>query len=63
MLRTVLSVDESRPSAFRFVVRPKVGDKIGFWQKDALSHALVTALRHEAGPDGSGMLVVSARSI
>lgn len=63
MLTTMLAVDGGSPSAFRFVVSPKVGDRIGFWRKNALSHATVTGMRHEAGPDGGGRLLVNARSL
>jgi hypothetical protein len=62
MLRTMLSVDDRSPAAFGFVVLPKVGDRIGLWAKNNLTHATVVGMRRETGPDGSGLLLVSARS-
>ncbi len=63
MLRTMLSVDNGRPSAFPFLVCPKIGDRIGLWRKDAPAHATIVGLRREAGPDGAGLILVSAQSI
>ena len=62
MLRTMLSVDDSSPCAFPFVVPPKVGDRVGFW-RNGPSHATIVGVRREAAPDGSGLLLVCARSI
>ena len=62
MLRTMLSVDDRSPAAFGFAKLPKVGDRIGFWAKNNLLHATVIGLRRETGPDGSGLLLVCARS-
>jgi hypothetical protein len=63
MLRTMLSVDDRNPSAFGFAMPPKVGDRIAFWVKNSFSQATITGMRHEAGPDGSALLLVCARSI
>jgi hypothetical protein len=59
----MLTVDDRNPCAFGFVVLPKIGDKIGFRAAEAFLHATVTGMRRETGPDGSGLLLVSARSI
>ena len=61
MLRTMVSVDDSLPAAFRFVAEPKVGHTIGVWTGEARAHATITGFRRERGPDGC-FLVVCARS-
>jgi acyl dehydratase len=62
MVRAALSVDEGSASPFRFVKPPKPGDRIGIWRSGSVTMATIVGLRHEAGPDGLGTLMVSARS-
>lgn len=60
MLRTMVSVDESQPAAFSFVVFPKIGHRIGLWTENARAHAIITGFRRESGPDGAFLLVCAS---
>jgi hypothetical protein len=62
MVRAALSVDESRASPFRFVKHPKLGDRVGVWRSGSVKLATITGMRLEDGPDGHGLLFVSASS-
>jgi hypothetical protein len=63
MLRTMLKVDDCSPRAFPFLVWPKVGDMVGVRREDGPTHATITGLRRERGPDGRSLILVSARTL
>ena len=62
MVQATLSVDESKASPFRFVKYPKLGDRVGISRAGKSMLATIVAMRLEAGPDGHGTLLVTARS-